>query len=281
MTDPFGAFSPSPFQQRMRAMAHRLKPTYWGRRTASLLLGPAGGRARRAYDVEIFGSQKARLHPYDNICEKRVYLTPQLWDDEERALLREAIARSRGGTFAFVDVGANVGLYTLFARAEALRVNAALRGVAIEADPEMAARLQFNLAASHALHDITLFNCAASDEEKALRFTVNKKSRGLSRVDKAGALTVNARPLHALTAAAGLDRIDAMKIDIEGHEYKTLDAFFKNAPATLHPAMIILEVSHEAEGASGAALAIKAGYRQRLQTKRNAVFTLKNPMTVD
>ncbi len=127
MTAVFGALAPSFLQKRMRAIGHKLPPNYFGRKAASILLGPAGGRSRRALDVTVFASQRARLHPSDNICEKRVYLTPQLWDRAERALLGDIISNFGGRTFRFADIGANVGLYTLFARAEALRADATFK----------------------------------------------------------------------------------------------------------------------------------------------------------
>ncbi|MCB2112088.1 MAG: FkbM family methyltransferase [Parvularculaceae bacterium] len=272
MTDSFGALSPSSFQEGVRAISRGLPANYWGRRFASILLGPAGGRARRAYDVCVFGSQKARLHPYDNICEKRVFLTPQLWDGEERALLSEFISEHAGREFHFVDVGANAGLYTLFARAEAMRAGARFRGLCIEADPEMAARLRFNLAVSGALSEVRTLVCAASDTEGALGFSRDATSRGLSRVDPDGEMRVNARPLHLMVSASGLERIDAMKIDIEGHEFTALSAFFKSAPPWRFPRFLILETSHEKEGASALGLALGAGYETRLRTRRNAVL---------
>ena len=272
MTEPFGALPPSPLQERFRALGRYLPANYFGRKAASLLLGPAGGRARRSYDVAIFGTQKARLHPYDNICEKRVFLTPQLWDGAERALLGEAISARGGEVFTFVDVGANVGLYTLFAHAEALRAGARLKAVCIEADSEMAARLRFNIEASHAVDAVTIFACAASDAEGETRFSVNRKSRGLSRIDPAGETRIAARPLAAILDEADVRRIDAMKIDIEGHEYAALEAFFRKAPAASRPAMVILETSHAGERASPEDLLRRYGYRRRLATRRNAVF---------
>lgn len=272
MTDSFGALRPSPVQERFRALARKLPRNYFGRKAASLLLGFAGGRAQRPYDVSVFGSQNARLHPYDNICEKRVYLTPQLWDSQERKILADAISDFGGRSFNFVDVGANVGLYTLFARAEAIRAGAQYKAVCIEADPEMAARLRFNLAASGALEEAILFNCAASDNERMLRFSINALSRGLSRVDAAGETELLARPLLSMISEAGIARIDAMKIDIEGHEHAALCAFFRNAPAELHPAMMMLETSHESEENPAEALVRRAGYNVRLKTARNAIL---------
>lgn len=276
MSDPrFGEFAPSRAQERVRAAASRLPANYFGRRAASLMLGPAGGRARRAYDVSVFGTQKARLHPFDNICEKRVYLTPQLWDGAERVALAEFIAGFKERSFRFVDAGANVGLYTLFARSEAQRAGARFRALCIEADPEMRARLAFNVAASSAGRDVAVAPFAISDREEALRFAVNRESRGESRLDAAGPLEVEAKPLLSLVEEARFSSIDAMKMDIEGAERAALAAFFATAPAALRPRFLILEISHETPESSALAVCVEAGYSVRLKTRMNAVLAAR------
>lgn len=272
MTPAFGALAPSRFQERMRRAGHSLPTNEFGRKVASLLLGPAGGRSGRAFDVAVFGSQKARLHPYDNICEKRVYLTPQLWDRDERAFLGDVVSNFSGRVFWFVDVGANAGLYTLFMRAEAQRANAILRAVCVEADPEMAARLRFNLGASGAVDGASVFECAASDRDGALRFAVDRRSRGLSHVDPAGDLEVPARTLLSIIREAAAPRIDALKIDVEGHEFAVLAAFLKGAPLSLHPRLVILEISHAGAAQDAARALVDSGYASRFRTKRNAVL---------
>ena len=272
MTEPFGALAPSAFEARVRALGGRLPTTSFGRKAASLLLGPAGGRARRAYDVSVFDTQKARLHPYDNICEKRVYLTPQFWEAAEREALAARIAAHDRDVFTFVDIGANVGLYTLFARAECARRGLRLDALCIEADPDMQERLAFNRRASAAESEIRIVGCAASDADGSLRFAVNRKSRGMSRLDVGGEIEVSARPLLAILNEAGITRIDALKIDIEGHEAAALSAFFRDAPAALHPDLAIVETSHAEEAASAEAPFVAADYAVALRTKRNVVL---------
>lgn len=271
---PFGAFAPSPMQQHARRLARRLPYNYFGRKAASLLLGPAGGRSGRAFDVEIFGGQRARLHPGDNICEKRVYLTPQHWDPEERKLLAAAIDAHRDHFFHFLDVGANAGLYTLFARARCLESGVALKAVCVEPDPEMRARLAFNIEASGGGDEVKILPYAATAAEGKLRFAVNSASRGLSHIDEQGGLIVEGKTLLAVVEEAGAPRLDAMKIDIEGHEYPALDAFFRDAPRALRPRLLLCETSHEDPALSVKALLLGAGYRELLQTKRNFVGVL-------
>lgn len=271
---PFGAMAPSAQQERFRALARRLPDNYWGRRLASLFLGPAGGRERRAYDVAAFGEARARLHPYDNICEKRVFITPQLWDGAERSALADFIAAQAASDFVFVDVGANAGLYTLYAREEARRRRLAFRALCIEADPEMRRRLAFNLEASGASADAAIAPFAAGARSEMLRFAVDERSRGLSRVASDGALEVEARPLLRLATDAGLSRIDTLKIDIEGQEFAVIEAFLRDAPRALWPRFLILETSHEETERSAKSLVLAAGWRQTLSTKRNLVAAL-------
>lgn len=277
---PFGALRPSPAQERVRNVGARLPVSYWGRRLASVLLGPAGGRAARAYDVELFGGARARLHPFDNICEKRVYLTPQLWDGEERAALAAFIRKNDAAPFCFVDVGANAGLYTLFAREECRRNDMTFRGLCIEAEAEMQRRLAFNIAASGANGDIAIAPYAAGAADAMLNLAVNAGSRGLTRIAPEGKVRVEARTLLRLVTEAGLQRIDALKIDIEGQEYPVLEAFLRDAPRALWPRLLILETSHEDAQRSAKGLVLAAGWTATLATKRNIVALHENTAPV-
>jgi aminoglycoside 6'-N-acetyltransferase len=275
--EDFGARRPSARQQWFRRLGARLPKNYVGRRLASLLLGPAGGRANEAFDVDVFGTERARLHPSDNICEKRVYLMPQFWEAEERAFLAEQIAAHPFGSFVFVDVGANVGLWTLFARSAARAVARRLRAIAVEPDSDMRARFAFNLAASGAADDVRVFPCAVSERAGRMKFSVNAKSRGTSRIDAAGAIEVEARTLLSIVKEAGLTRIDALKIDIEGHEFEALEAFFRLAPPAILPESLILETAHEAPERSIRVLAVATGYEEALRTRMNAVLVRPTP----
>lgn len=268
----FGAYSPSPIAAAARGLGARLPDIALGRWAASLLLRAAGGKSRRAFDVELFGGMRARLHPHDNISEKRVFITPQFWERTERETLAKAIEAHNGEEFRFADVGANAGLYTLFAGACCAASRRRLRGLCIEASDAMLDRLAFNLAASGLRSLVTVATVAVAGREGETRFAVNVINRGESRATPKGDLVVRTRPLSAVLKDAGFVGLDALKIDIEGGEYETLAAYFAATPTNSHPKILIAELSHEPEDAPLAALFAANGYLLKLRTKRNGVF---------
>ncbi|MEX0645488.1 MAG: FkbM family methyltransferase [Parvularculaceae bacterium] len=266
---PFGAFAPTRMQSFARRIGATVPSTFWGRRFASLLLWPSGGRSGRPFDVAVFGSQKARLHPYDNICEKRVFISPQLWDQRERALLQAFIAGG-SGAFTFVDVGANAGLYALFAASAARAANRAIRIVAIEPAAVMRARMAFNFAASSV--NAAILPYAATGAPGAVRLATNLKNRGMSRVTTAGDELVQGKPLFAIIEECGLAAVDIMKIDIEGGEFAALSAYFRDAPEHHHPQLLVMETSQDDPGRSAKALVTDNDYSISLETPLNTVF---------
>lgn len=270
MTEPFGAFGLTPAQAFFRRAASRLGDARASRLAASLLLRAAGGKSGKAFDVPVFDTECARLHPYDNISEKRVFITPQFWEAEERAALAGVI-ESGTGAFSFLDVGANAGLYTLFARSAARAAGRPFQALCVEPSPEMLARLRFNLEATGAGAEIAVFDCAAGAREETTAFSTNAVNRGESRVASHGERQVRSRPLASIIDEAGAPKIDAMKIDIEGREEAALKGLFAAAGERYRPAFIIMEQSHSSGGA--AAVLAAEGYREVLRTKRNGVFT--------
>ena len=241
---PFGAHCLSMLREAVRQAGDRA-PWYWLAKLARkiALCGQSG-----PFDVSLFGSQKARLHPYDNRCERRAITGVRFWDTAERAALDAAAQAAGSDGFVFVDAGANVGLYTLSVRAAALAAGVPFQGLAIEPDPTNGARLRCNLDASGA-DDVAIAPVALSATAGRIQLiSVGLANRGEVRLADAGAknaIDVEAKPLLDVVRAAGLARIDAMKVDIEGQEAQALDPFFQAAPKALRPKLLIVETSRD------------------------------------
>src|SRR5499427_10642972 len=110
----FGALVPGSFDRAVIALTSRLPDNWLGlrlaialRRLVTMRLAYPDG----ALDVIRWGLQ-VRLHPRDNGCEKNLLFTPQMFEPVELRALAAALARP-GATF--VDIGANVGLWSLYA----------------------------------------------------------------------------------------------------------------------------------------------------------------------
>jgi FkbM family methyltransferase len=154
-----------------------------------------------------------------------------------------------------IDVGASLGEWTVpLARA----VGPAGRVIAVEPAPRSTAALEATLAAN-ALRQVEILRCAAGDHDGIAEFAVPIVTSagidtGTARVGPACAghetLRVPLRSLDSLAIERRLDRVDLIKIDVEGHERRVLDG----AAGILerwHPVLVI-ETGHEAEGSRAA-----------------------------
>jgi FkbM family methyltransferase len=266
----FGARALPRSVEALRGLADRMPANRAGGWGVSLLRRLCLAMHDQPCDVALFGSQRARLYPRDNRCEKRAFAGAHLWDGAERAYLDGLIA---GDGFVFVDAGANVGLYTLSVRATALARGVPLTALAIEPDPVNAARLRFNLAASGA-GEVRVAQVALSDVPGTLRLaSAGQGNRGEVRADASGDVEVPARPLLDVVRDAGLARIDALKMDIEGMETAVLEPFLAGAPVSLLPRVMVLEVGREGRPEL-TQLAGRHGYRPLLRTRINTILGL-------
>ncbi|MEM6680055.1 MAG: FkbM family methyltransferase [Pseudomonadota bacterium] len=270
---PMGAFALSAPREVLRRLAGRLGRSGIARRGVSLLRRAVLFGRADPVDVEAFPGHWARLHPRDNLSEKRVFAGPQFWDAVEREALATAIRAHDPalGAFVMVDAGANAGLYGLAARA----VDPSLRLLAIEPEPETARRLRFNLAAMPAGGPFTVVEVALAAESGVAHLAPVAGNRGEVRVadpSAVGSRSVPARPLAEIAATEGLNRIDALKIDIEGLEAPVLRAFFETAPTELHPRLVILEAPAREGDSAALALLLETGYILAARTRLNAIL---------
>ena len=195
-------------------------------------------------DVQLWGLH-LRLSPAGNVSEGGFLFMPHRWDRRER----EFLAGRLGPGAVFVDVGANAGGYLWWVQRQ---LGSDWRGVAVEPDPQLGARLEHNFAVNRMDH-VRLFPYAVGPEPGEATLRIHPVNRGLNAlVDEAeaGSLemdTVRVRvvPLPELLKEAGLERVDALKIDVEGLEAAILEDFLDRAPPKLLPSLILMEMARE------------------------------------
>jgi FkbM family methyltransferase len=183
-----------------------------------------------------------RLHAQGNASEKRLLISPQFFDPNELALLEQAM---RPG-FVFVDVGANVGTYSLFVAGRAGRSS---RVLAVEPHPVAHRRLACNLALN-GLDWVETEAVALGDAPGTVELLINDRNIGSTSLREGWEpdrsqrrIAVPCETLLAVVQRHGLTRIDALKADVEGAEDRVLAPFLAEAPQALWPRLLIIEDS--------------------------------------
>ncbi len=265
-TSPWGTWKPRGFAAFCLGLVDRLPPGGFYRRLAFVLRKPVKNGTQAVYDREIWGL-KLRLNVRGNLSEQRWLTMPQFHDAPERAALEAAL---RPGA-VFLDVGANAGFYTFWALS---RCHAGLRVIAVEPTETMLERVRYNLALNHLESAVTLCACAVTPAPCEVVIEEHAGNLGQSAVRTGGTgRRVPGRPLLDLLREAGVTRVDAMKIDIEGHEVPVLEAFYRMAPRSLWPRLVIGEIVGDGGGALKTLLT-GVGYHVEKATKMNGILVL-------
>lgn len=237
-TVPFGSYPPTWLASSISAVGQRMPDNILGRRLAAWLRGLLRRANRHPIDTKVLG-MRMRLRATDNACERRLLVTPQFFDPEEFKLIGERIHPE----FHFVDVGANVGTYSLIAA-----TRGAKRVLAFEPLPP----LQLRLLENAAFNDVRIELCpnAVTDHAGEIEFNVDLRNYGGSsiykdRKNRGGIETIMVKCVSLWDALQqyGFKRIDALKADLEGAEDRALVPFFEQAPRELWPRLVIIEDS--------------------------------------
>jgi len=150
-------------------------------------------------------------------------ITPQLvcyrqWEPE----LTELFWNSCHSDTVFVDVGANIGYFTVLAGSR-IHAGGTGRVIAIEPNPDCCALLERNLIINWSMCEIELHKVAVGPEEGAVWLTYPANRAANARLSVAGdeagerGFRASMQPLDAVVPE-GL-AVDILKIDVEGHEY--------------------------------------------------------------
>jgi FkbM family methyltransferase len=195
---------------------------------------------RKPFAVPWLDGLQIHLYP-GNETSRSIFVTG-LYDPNELSLL----ARVLKPGMTFLDAGANMGLYTIFA---AQKVGTSGRVLAIEPSQRELAILRGNLELN-SLINVTVAPVALSDRPAELELLVAPMEKsGHNTLGAFGFDTpldhrerVRAVRLDDLVAEHRLARVDVVKMDIEGGE----EAALRGAAETIsayHP-VLFLELSH-------------------------------------
>lgn len=127
------------------------------------------------------------------------------------------------GTVVFIDVGANIGRYSIYLAKKFPK----LLAIAIEPDPDAYLALIKGVKANN-IDNVIVLNIAAYDTDGFITLFRKRATTISSIVDKTDVfevIKVRARSLDSLIKELGINHIDIVKIDVEGAEFYVLQGF--------------------------------------------------------
>ena len=275
---PFGQFAPRPGYRRLIEFAQRAPRNAFGKQLAYAARSLYLWHAPSPVDVSV-GEIRLRCYLRDNTCERKFVFTPWRFDPQE---LR-AMAAALPADGVFVDVGANVGIYSLTA---ALLMGARGRIVALEPHPLAHQRLLFNIEATRIgrTHwpriDVLAVGVSGRDEVRELRIdggnlggsSIAAGAARFSEQGSHGALTIACKPLAGVLDDCGIGRPDVLKIDIEGAEDLALEPFLAEVADERLPRRLIVENSDHLWKCDLRAAIAARGYRPLSRSRLNTVY---------
>ena len=214
-------------------------------------------------DILRFGL-KWRLNLADNVTDRKIFFAFREYDSREITALSKA---AKNGVF--VDIGANIGYYSL------RLAKAGARVIALEPNPTAYQRLIFNIninALDSAIVPLSLG--VGKTEESLLAYNDLGSGSTVQSVRARNQVKIKLSPLAEILSTHHIRRIDALKIDVEGAEDLALEPFYKNAPSDLWPRCVVLEVVHKQYWRVDIVeLLLQCGYRQQARTRGNIILS--------
>ncbi len=228
------------------------------------------------FDADVDGLH-FRIYPSENYDDRKILARGRLPEQKEHALLAPYFSQGA----VFVDVGANIGAYALFAAARGASV------LAIEASPFTASKLAYNVSQNIMAEggSVKIAQTAVGAETGTLDLWAVPSNCGfatlvpaLTKGEWAGdwrSQKVTVRPLNEVILECKLPRIDVLKIDVEGFEDRVLMPFLRANARANWPRVIMLETNcrdHWEEDCL--AEFARSGYRVVAETDDNVVVVL-------
>ena len=230
----FGAHKPSFLVGLIIKITRSLGKNWFSKRLIFFLRRVALSFSGECIDIELFQNQ-TRLYTKGNICEKRALFSPQIFESFERDFISNC---AEDGSI-FIDIGSNVGLYSLSVGSRYKDfTNTEIHS--IEPHPDLFKRLQFNTSLNKGF-PIKNHNLAIMDKNEEFNLKTNDSNLGQTVISDDGQIKVIGKNLITFLKDESINEISALKIDVEGNEEKVLIPFLKDENKKLFPKIIIIE----------------------------------------
>jgi FkbM family methyltransferase len=216
-------------------------------------------------DVTVRGI-KYRLNIENNVTDRQILAASKEYDKLELNALVDACG---GGVF--VDIGANIGYYSLV-----LAQRGARRVIAIEPNPPTLARLRYNVDLNSFNEEITILPIGIGQEGSFELYScgdLGSASLLAPKAEKINSVAISTRPLLDVLNELKIESLGGIKIDVEGMEDRALLPFFEDAPETLWPTCIVIEHCNKSYWETDIIThLLESGYTKSHETRGNTVL---------
>ncbi len=270
MEKPFGTYD-----------QHGLKRLIWAICDAPVFSAPLRRWLRKhiarklkgPFDVT-FAGIKWRLYPEENYCDRVIFARKRMPEKAEH----EKLAAHITPEMTFIDIGANIGSYSLYVAQKSANT---ARIIALEPHPRTFQKLQYNLEIND-VHNAVALQLASGPERTSMQLWSDGGSNiGHTSILQEGtsnakiAVNVNVVPLVEILGEQNFEKIDLLKIDIEGFEDQVLMPFFNKAAIELWPRLVLIETAHHSIWQTDVVGWMKnAGYTIAFETTENLLLEL-------
>ncbi|MCR9134435.1 MAG: FkbM family methyltransferase [Alphaproteobacteria bacterium] len=227
------------------------------------------------FDVTVEGVS-LRAYPLENYCDRTAVGRGRLPEIPERKLIAPLLHPK----MVFVDIGANIGTYSLFV-AKSCQDDATI--LSFEPHPRTFAKLVFNTQANH-FDSIETINQGVGPQREHMRlYSDGGTNIGTASIlpDAAGnkeSVDIEIVPLTDVLKHRFIDHIDLLKIDIEGYEDQALMPLMQPEHQSLWPRAILIETVLKQHWQSDCIAHLQTlGYQLAGDTGENMLFS--HPMT--
>lgn len=175
------------------------------------------------------------LRPYE-FLDSALLFYPHIYDTKEIDFVSSLVKMD----WTIVDVGAHVGFYSLTFSNKLTNG----RVISIEADPGNAGRFKKNLALNPDITNIELVERGVSDKNEILSLGISTtgNTSGNSFLSTSSTrVEIQCQPLLDIVLNQNCQKINFLKIDIEGFEFRVFKQFFSSAPKSIFPEWILVE----------------------------------------
>jgi len=244
-------------------------------------LGFGFGRLKRIYSkvltvinknnpIDItYHNVKFRIYPHNNTIESKMFVSSRLREGKELKIISKFI-KNEG---VFIDIGANVGYYSLMAAKLGAK-----KIIGIEPNPIVLNRFRENIKFNDLNKKIKTFQIGVGEKRDTMELHLSNEDMGSSSIVTSSInsekIKIKIIPLLELLKKEKVKKVDVLKIDVEGFEDRVLFPYFDKLEKKFYPRLILMEDSSQKDWEKNILeWLLTNGYNVLARTRGNILIT--------